>query len=82
MNAITIRPLIRPQFDDSRLDCKGHWLIDNAVTLAKLWIEQSAAIGMKPDENAEDFDLWLSSQHDIEMALRGPVSKLPHGYTF
>lgn len=77
--AITIRPLLRPRFDNANLGCESLWIVDNARMLARVWTEQSRAIGMAPTEGMGDFDRWLSTQHDIEMALRGPKSRLPHG---
>lgn len=77
--AITIAPLVRPHFDNTHLGNGKRWALDNSRALAELWKDQSAAIGMRSTESAEDFDLWLLCQHDIEMALRGPISRLPHG---
>lgn len=77
--AITVMPLLRPRFDNVSLGNGTLWAFFNAPTLARYWIDQNKALGMSPTEHMEDFEVWLRVQHDMEMALHGPIAKLPHG---
>lgn len=77
MNAvspITIRPVLRPQFDDTHLGTLDQWVDDNANMLARYWHEQGNALGLSQDDET-DFTFWLRVQYDIERSTR----RLPHG---
>ena len=67
--AITILPLMRPQFDNANLASRARWLSDNVVTLARYWRALGAALGVSCDADDDaDLDCWLHVQYEIELA--------------
>lgn len=63
--AITIRPLVRPQFDNSHIQFRGMWELDNAKALADYWTACGNALGMT-EEDLTEFGLWLRHQWEQE----------------
>lgn len=63
MNAqvITIRPLTRPPFNQTRIADFGLWCLDNSRALARYWADCGRALGLSCPESADEqeFDLWL-----------------------
>lgn len=76
---IEIRPLARPKFNNANLGNESLWVFDNTKELGYWWRDLSIALGESPHSGLDTLDAWLSVQHDIEMALHGPIAKLPHG---
>ncbi len=62
--AITIRPLARPLFDNSRLANEALWFLDNARALASYWTACGNALGLSTPNSVdeEEFNLWLRHQ--------------------
>lgn len=77
--AITVMPLLRPRFNNEFLGNERLWIFYNAKTLADWWDATSIAMGESPKDGLDTLEAWLGVQHDIEMALHGPIAKLPHG---
>jgi hypothetical protein len=72
MNAIphvTIRPVLRPTFDNTCLADYSKWVLANTETLARYWHDQGIALGLTSEDD-DEFTFWLRVQHDIEVASR------------
>lgn len=61
--AITARIILRPHYDNTRLDNFGLWLCDNARMLARFATELGFDLSI-PDA---DLSRWIHCQYDIEV---------------
>lgn len=61
---ITVRPLLRPSFNNARLAYQGLWVLDNARALASYWTACGNALGLSAPNSVdeEEFNLWLRHQ--------------------
>jgi hypothetical protein len=73
--AITVRPLLRPTFDNRNIDCRGLWIVDNTAALVRYWHDCGQVLGMSSDDDT-DLDLWLDTQYDREVSQ---MRRIPHG---
>lgn len=78
LEAITVRPLLRPAFDNKRVESRDTWIDDNSNLLARYWRDLGAAVGISESDTAE-IDFWLRVQWDIERARVRLPPRLPHG---
>lgn len=66
--AITIRTIKRPRFNDTNLLDRDTWIVDNSVELARYWQSLGVALGMSEEDNRE-LDCWLKVQYEIQLGL-------------
>lgn len=60
---VTIKPVERPEYDDTNLGNEGLWILDNAAHLARRWQELGRALGIDDAEGEKDIELFCSEQH-------------------
>ena len=75
---VTIRPVVRPTYDDTHLGHEGLWILDNSAALARWWTLSGRQLGIDDAEGDRDVELFCKEQHAQQMREH-PGFMLPHG---